>query len=213
MKKLTYFFYAACLICCLAACSDDEAGVTTTPAPEATGIWMDERDSTEYQWVRYGRLEWTIQNLRYQVTEGVTKPDLTMSPGQFDDGVATKYYDTFGLLYNYEAAMAAVPEGWRLPSRNDWDDLANRTNNDIKGALDLQLGGYYVNDDFFQQIHPNVDYYAYIYGFYWSSTIDETKTGDAFAFYRKLTYNQSGSVCESMDKTNFLSVRLVRDAQ
>lgn len=212
MKIFKYMLFALCLSGVMSSCSDDD-DVVVAPTPEASGTWTDDRDGTEYSWVRYGNLEWTTQNLSYQAEEGVTMPNVTVRPGQYDDGIATKYTETFGLLYNHEAALAAVPDGWRLPTSSDWADLESRTGGDIQGAIGLQLGGYYVNDDFFQQIHPNVDYYAYIYGFYWTGTTDEGKTGDAYAFYRKLTYNKPGSVCESMDKTNYMSVRLVRDAK
>lgn len=30
------------------------------------------------------------------------------------------YSETYGLLYTYDAALAAIPEGWRLPSDADW---------------------------------------------------------------------------------------------
>ena len=33
------------------------------------------------------------------------------------------YSETYGLLYTYEAALRAVPEGWRLPSDEDWRKL------------------------------------------------------------------------------------------
>ena len=33
------------------------------------------------------------------------------------------YSETYGLLYTYEAALRAVPEGWRLPSDEDWQQL------------------------------------------------------------------------------------------
>lgn len=211
MKKLIYLFCALGLACGMTACNDDD--VIITPAPDTTGTWTDDRDGTEYGWARYGNLEWTTENLRYEVTTGVTFPDTYVNPRYYDDGIATKYFEDFGLLYDHEAAVAAVPDGWRLPTQSDWDDLDARTGGDIKGAINLQLGGFYLNDDYFQQIHPNVDYYAYVYGYYWAADTDESKTGDAFAFYRKLTYNRSGSVCESMDKTNYMSVRLVRDAK
>lgn len=214
MKILKYILCALCVAGALTSCSDDDDNaITPAPAPDAKGSWTDDRDGTEYQWVRYGKLEWTVQNLSYQTAAGATMPDLNVSPSYYDDGVGTKYYQTFGMLYNYDAAVAAVPDGWRLPTRSDWDDLADRTGGDIMGAISLQLGGYYLNDEYFQRIHPNVDYYAYIYGFYWTSTVDDSKATDAYAFYRKLTYNIPGSVCDSMDKTNYLNVRLVRDAK
>lgn len=213
MKILKYLFCASLIILGLTACSDDDDTVSVAPAPSAGGTWTDERDGTEYTWVRYGNLEWTTCNLSYKPSAGITKPATTsLNPGQYDDGVSVKYYETFGLLYDFEAAEAAVPDGWRLPTVSDWNDLDSRTGGDIKGAIGLQLGGYYLSDDYFQLIHPDIDYYAYIYGFYWTGTTDESKTGDSYAFYRKLTYNRQGSICESMDKTNYMNVRLVRDA-
>lgn len=216
MEKIKYLFFvmlAACSIS-LYSCSDDDDEVGTAPAPGATGSWTDTRDGKEYGWVRYGNLEWTTNNLGYVPTAGSTLPSLTpVASNVYDDGVAANYYQSFGLLYNHEAALAAVPEGWRLPTNDDWTNLANVTNGDIQKAINLGLGGYYVNEDFFQQIHPKVDYYAYIYGFYWSSSFDDTKPGNNFAFYRKIVYNQKGSEIGSMDKTYYMSVRLVRDAK
>ena len=99
----------------LAACNgDDEESIGQAPQPAASGTWTDERDGTEYGWVRYGGQEWTTRNLCYQPTAGATMPDMTpVNPRYYDDGVATRYFNTFGLLYNHEAALAAVPEGWR----------------------------------------------------------------------------------------------------
>ncbi len=33
------------------------------------------------------------------------------------------YKDTYGLLYTYEGALKALPEGWRLPTDEDWKKL------------------------------------------------------------------------------------------
>ena len=33
------------------------------------------------------------------------------------------YKDTYGLLYTYEGALKALPEGWRLPTDEDWKQL------------------------------------------------------------------------------------------
>lgn len=207
----------SCLLlasCFFVACSDDdEDAIGNAPQPTASGTWTDDRDGTVYDWVRYGQQEWTTKNLSYKPASGSTLPDMTpVNPRLYDDGVATRYFASFGLLYNYAAAEAAVPEGWRLPTDEDWEKLAANTNGDIQGAINLQLGGCFVDDDFFRQLH-NVEYYTYIYGYYWSATTDASKTEDNFAFYRKLTWNQRGAVRESMQKSNYMSVRLVRDAK
>lgn len=198
---------------CFISCSDDDETAGTAPQPTATGTWTDERDGTEYGWVRYGSQEWTTSNLRYQPAKGGTMPDMTpVNPRYYDDGVATRYFNTFGLLYNHKAALAAVPEGWRLPTDEDWIKLAENTNSDIRKAINLGLAGCFIDDELFIQLH-NVEYYTYIYGYYWTATTDDTKTGENFAYYRKLTWNKAGSERESMKKSTYMSVRLVRDVK
>lgn len=194
------------------SCGDDDDNLSA-PVPEATGTWTDTRDGSQYTWVRYGNQEWTTSNLHYQPAAGTVQPDLTpVLDGMYDDGVAAKYYAAFGFLYDYEAAEAAIPDGWRLPTDDDWQTLARNTNGDIAGAIGLSLSGYYLANEYFQQIH-DISYYTYIYGFYWTATTDTSKTEENFAYYRKIYYNRHGSDRESMTKNNFLSVRLVRDAQ
>lgn len=210
-KKLYVICLLVSSLALLTACGDDDT--TQTSAPTETGTWTDERDNTTYGWVRYGNLDWTTENLSYLPAEGETQPDITpVSAGSYDDGVASSYYAAFGLLYDHEAALAAVPDGWRLPTQADWDDLSRQCGGDIRTAINLQLGGYYLDDSYFQQLH-DVKYFTYIYGFYWTADTDESKTESHFAYYRKIVYNQMGCTAESMNKSNYLSVRLVRDAK
>ena len=104
------------------ACSDNEATIHVLPT--VSGTFTDERDGTEYHWVRLGGLDWMTENLRYVPETGVFAPDLTEPyPGYYDDGQDTLYYKLHGGLYDYETALAAVPEGWRLPTDEDWKKL------------------------------------------------------------------------------------------
>ena len=32
-------------------------------------------------------------------------------------------FETYGVLYNWEAAQDACPQGWFLPTKEDWDEL------------------------------------------------------------------------------------------
>lgn len=194
------------------ACSDDDNS-EPVPAPSATGEYLDGRDSTVYHYVRYGNLEWTTENLRYHVTTG-TMPDLTpvrTDRGYYDDGVATKYYNSFGLLYDYQTAVASVPEGWRLPTEADWKNLDEVTHGNASSAIKLSLGGYFLDDEYFKQIH-NVMYFTYVYGVYWIAD-DSLSSGENFARCRKISYNSPGAEEKSMKKSSFLSVRLVRDVK
>ena len=215
-RMVNSLFVPACLFIffsVFSACSNNDDELGSAPAPIQTGTWTDTRDGQTYAWVQYGDQQWTTENLRHQPAQGEVVPDTTPVPSRYyDDGVARKYYDVFGFLYNYEAAENAIPTGWRLPTQADWDKLAANTNGNITDAINLQLGGLYTTNEVFQQLH-DVSYYSYIYGYYWTADDDVTKTGANSAFCRKITYNKTGYEKMSITKTNYLSVRLVRDAR
>lgn len=54
--------------------------------------------------------------------DGVTK---LVAKSNFDEAESDNgnYKTEYGLLYSYEGALKAVPEGWRLPSDEDWMKL------------------------------------------------------------------------------------------
>ena len=52
-------------------------------------------------------------------TIGVTAQEYFQNAEEENDGYAAKY----GLLYTYDAALKALPEGWRLPTDEDWKKL------------------------------------------------------------------------------------------
>ena len=214
------------------ACSDDETAISVQPA--ASGSFTDERDGTEYHWVRLGGLDWMTENLRYVPETGGFAPDLTEPyPGYYDDGQDTLYYKLHGGLYDYEAALAAVPEGWRLPTDEDWQALEAALGMDagelatvgrrgnVQGelmqqgeegtGLALELGGYYISDEDDARF-MTVFTYESVYGFYWTATLDESKAEENFAYYRQIFYNSPQVERNSMTKLNLLSVRCVRDA-
>lgn len=214
------------------ACSDDETTISVQPA--ASGSFTDERDGTEYHWVRLGGLDWMTENLRYVPETGNFAPDLTEPyPGYYDDGQDTLYYKLHGGLYDYEAALAAVPEGWRLPTDEDWQALETALGMDaeelatigrrgsVQGelmqqgeegtGLALELGGYYISDEDDARF-MTVFTYESVYGFYWTATLDESRAEENFAYYRQIFYNSPQVERNSMTKLNLLSVRCVRDA-
>lgn len=64
-------------------------------------------DSQDYYYTRIGDLEWFRNNI------GVRK-------GGAPYGNVDIMSDVFGRFYSHEDAMTACPEGWRLPSEEDW---------------------------------------------------------------------------------------------
>ena len=74
------------------------------------GEFTDLRDFHTYPIVTIGSLIWMGENLDYAHD----------SSWYYDNDPGN---DTLGRLYNYYGAMNACPDGWRLPSDEDWWDL------------------------------------------------------------------------------------------
>lgn len=96
--------------------------------PKGQNFIIDQRDGTKYYYKKIGNLEWFISDLNW---EGAGKPyNNTSALGQI-----------FGRLYTWQEATGGVaasglgngpqgiaPEGWRIPTREDWEDLATALN-------------------------------------------------------------------------------------
>lgn len=76
---------------------------------QESGTFTDPRDGREYTWSKIGNKAWMKQNLKYIVPVG--------SWAYNDDSVYEHYY---GRLYSWDAAQAACPKGWHLPTDKDW---------------------------------------------------------------------------------------------
>ncbi|MDX2302659.1 MAG: FISUMP domain-containing protein [Microscillaceae bacterium] len=97
----------------LNACSSD-----SNPEPDS-GITQDEpftdsRDGKEYKSVKVGNKRWMGENLKYATPSA---------------GTSTCYDDNntnctnLGRLYDFQAAQVACPNGWHLPTDQEWKDL------------------------------------------------------------------------------------------
>jgi len=86
------------------------------------GTFKDPRDGQEYKTVTYALGEGSLysseitimaENLNYEMEGSYVYQD--------DEG----YRDKLGLLYTWEAAMKGCPDGWHLPSDDEWDQIIN----------------------------------------------------------------------------------------
>ena len=120
-----------------------------TPIPqEAPNTFTDSRDGKVYKTVTIGEQVWMAENLAYlpsvvgPATESTTEPHYYVY-GYIDDtptvaaAKATANYTTYGVLYNWTAAMngaassssnpsgvqGVCPPGWHLPSDEEWTQL------------------------------------------------------------------------------------------
>lgn len=116
-----------------------------------SGTFIDSRDGNEYNWVQIGDQVWMAENLAYlpEVVHSNDEFKTQSSNGQPGYGiygydgndVATaklqSNYTTYGVLYNWYAAMngaessmanpsgvqGVCPDGWHLPSDDEWHEL------------------------------------------------------------------------------------------
>ena len=112
--------------------------VSATHAQVEEGTLTDPRDGKTYKIVTVDILlegdvtiqrTWMAQNLNYEV----------------DDSFCYKnepaYCEAYGRLYTFEAAVAACPEGWHVPTIGEWDLLFSTFGGIRNAGVALQKGG------------------------------------------------------------------------
>jgi len=92
-----------------------------------TTYFTDERDGQEYRTVEIGGVVWLAENLRY-------KTPSSSWPANNQEANVLKY----GRLYTWDAAVEACPDGWRLPTRQEWDDLITFAGGEDKAGKRLK---------------------------------------------------------------------------
>lgn len=160
-----------------------------------------------------------------------------------DDGAGVPYMhseamsDVFGRYYSYEEAMSICPEGWRLPTNDEWSALAATAGSSPAAAL---MGNAYFNEELMWEFWPKVGEITnatglgaipvgYVmlgnkengtyptalfkgakeYSMFWTSTpADE----EGMAYYRYLICDQTSLMTGKGDMKSFgASVRCVRE--
>lgn len=210
----------------ICSCSDDETVPTDIIAPSSEGTFTDERDGSTYRWVRYGNLDWMTDNFHYYLNDNGKCRQYGM-----DKSSTAVDVERYGRIYSYTGAKEACPDGWRLPTDEDWKNLeicmgmseADANQKDWRGnvakrmismyetttPINILLCGYYTPNMIMQMT-------GYRFwgskGYYWTATTDIDK-GDDFYFFREFMYNNDGVRRQSTTGDFFMSVKYVRNAR
>ena len=94
------------------------------------GSLTDKRDGQVYKTVVIGEQTWMAENLNYAYLQ----PD---SLGTFDSASlcyndSLEYCDKYGRLYSFDVIEKVCPDGWHLPSMEEWEVLF-----DAVGGIDF----------------------------------------------------------------------------
>ncbi|MFA5814316.1 MAG: FISUMP domain-containing protein [Bacteroidales bacterium] len=110
-----------------------------------------DQDGKNYSIVKIGDQTWMAENLAYLPSvspsseESITVKyyyvyDYTGT--SISEAKTTDNYDDYGVLYNWEAAKAACPTGWYLPSAMEWLDLINYLGSNAGNKMKSTSGWY-----------------------------------------------------------------------
>ncbi|WP_396590307.1 FISUMP domain-containing protein [Allomuricauda sp. R78024] len=186
---------------------------------QSTGDFTDSRDGQTYKTISFENaimgttVIWMAQNLNYKV----------QSSYAYDDNESNR--KELGLLYTWEAAKKACPNGWHLATDSEWSMLVSefggidKAGEALKSLNGWEEGGNGTNSSGFNALPAGVrrnngyDVQGY-FGFWWSST----PTGEeGKAWLWDISYGGPDMSIKSKvwhfdgDTLGGLSVRCVRD--
>jgi len=127
--------------------------LATAVFAQQKGSFTDPRDKKTYKTVKIGEQVWMAQNLNYHGADGF----LGLCYG---DEPAKKIKKTdncnkYGRLYDWNEAMKACPNGWNLPSDEEWQTLVDFVGGyEVAGKKLKSKSGWPVHD--FSETSPKV---------------------------------------------------------
>lgn len=172
---------------------------------------LDERDGNIYLVIQFNDQWWMCQNLKFDAGEG----------SSCFEGDETNCM-LKGRWYSWEAAQRACPEGYRLPSDEDWkaleifigmdkaelDKRYNRNSGTVGKFLKID-GGLGFDADFAGIVNPiSDDAYFNTHAYFWTATEHDEINGWA----RVMEKIKVGIDRQIITKNYGLSVRCVKDA-
>lgn len=191
----------------LAGCNDE--GKSESAAPKV----MTGRDGKIYKTVSIGGQVWMAQNMNTQVPDSWCYEDKETN------------CEEYGRLYTWEAAMKVCPEGWALPSNEDWETMKAFVETQVgagKAGAALKSRGTTKNEEslpatdkfgFGAQIGGDrvVTTFKMIgdAGFYWSSSDDDASHAYDWVFSHKSDDLVVGNIKYGIKKNGF-SVRCIQ---
>jgi uncharacterized protein (TIGR02145 family) len=184
--------------------------------------FTDSRDGQSYDVVKIGDLTWMAENLNY-ATETSACPD--------GDSRNCK---RLGRLYTWAEAKTVCPEGWRLPTKADFESLiaaavgedatseiaAQSPSQSLAGTALKSRDGWFKKGNGTDEFGFNALPAGYRgadskfdgiggYAYFWSAT-EDSENSESNAFYLFLSFSSDAASLNAFAKEDYRSVRCVR---
>ena len=176
--------------------------------------FTDSRDGQSYGTVKIGEQTWMAENLNFETANSFCPED------------DSRNCKRLGRLYSWAEAASVCPEGWRMPTKADFEKLIAEmlkggvasSKGDAGAALKAKDGwfkkgngsdvlgfkalpaGYRGADGKFDGIGG--------YAYFWSATEDE-EFPESLAFYLFLSFSSDAASLNAFAKEDYRSVRCV----
>ncbi len=191
--------------------------------------FTDIRDGSVYATVQIGNRCWMAENLRYlpevvgSGTSSQIEPHYYVYGYEGADVAAAKddsKYNTYGVLYNWSATQTACPDGWHVPSDDEWKQMTDFLGGAMLAGSKLKETGTThwnspnsdaTNETGFTALPGGLRYIsnAFVdignYGYWWSATENNTNS----AWIRIMYYDIPHVFKDYQNKASGLSVRCV----
>ena len=190
--------------------------ICINPYAQETGRLTDNRDGQVYKTVRIGNQTWMAENLNYYT-----------STGSWCYENSSSNCNTYGRLYYWETALNVCPNGWHLPSDDEWTELIDFLGGfQVAGWKMKETGTAHWDDPntratnesgfsvipagyCFASDHPMTDFQLKgTHTYFWSSTEDYSQ--NAWLYY--LSNEQIPVLRNSNKKNEGFSVRCIKDS-
>ena len=194
----------------------------------AYGSMTDPRDGNVYKTTTIGGQVWMAENLNYFDIEGAASS--VKNDWCYWD--KPENCESAGRLYTWKVAQRICPEGWRLPTNEDWVALLTAVGADtlnpiawtganvLKSVSGWENGGSGTDDFGFTALPAGKRFFTKVqdgFSFHgcsalmWSSTQAEDGAADSLAFQMSLDCSNDNIVINTVKKIDGLSVRCVKE--
>ena len=194
----------------------------------AYGEMTDTRDGMVYKTTTIGGQVWMAENLNYFDIEGAAS-SIKNDWCYWDK---PENCESAGRLYTWNVAQRVCPEGWRLPTKADWESLLQEVGADslneilwkgsskLKSMSGWENGGSGTDDFGFTALPAGMKFttgtqdgftYHGCSSLMWAATEADGGAADSLAYHMYLDCSNDNALVKTVRKINGLSVRCVKE--